>query len=309
LSPEIQKVKSISSTHFLFYGAIMTLSYFKHEKIILKNQPDFDEKWLQSIISEDPSILGLGELTMKDIERPLAYGRLDLLLKDDDTNTRYEVEIQLGKVDESHIIRTIEYWDEERSRYPQFEHVAVIIAEEINTRFLNVISLFNKSIPIIAIQLNALKLDNKVVLNFTKVLDLIEHNDDEVDSPEPSDRSYWIKRSSEEVLKVADYCLELLAKSNPSISFNYNKGYIGIKVQNRANNMVLFWPKKGFLRIASKNNNRDEWLNKLKEVGIVTFGERKSQRVHFKITLNELKNNEAIVEALLREAYQDNRNE
>ena len=31
-------------------------------------------------------------------------------------------------MDESHIIRTIEYWDIERRRYPQYEHVAVIVA-------------------------------------------------------------------------------------------------------------------------------------------------------------------------------------
>ena len=37
-------------------------------------------------------------------------GRLDLLLSDPESLTRYEVEIQLGSTDESHIIRTIEYW-------------------------------------------------------------------------------------------------------------------------------------------------------------------------------------------------------
>ena len=41
---------------------------------------------------------------------------------------RYEVEVQLGPTDEAHIIRTIEYWDIERNRYPQYEHCAVLIA-------------------------------------------------------------------------------------------------------------------------------------------------------------------------------------
>jgi len=34
-------------------------------------------------------------------------GRLDLLLSDPETLTRYEVEIRLGATDEAHIIRTI----------------------------------------------------------------------------------------------------------------------------------------------------------------------------------------------------------
>ena len=37
-----------------------------------------------------------------------------LLLQEADGHGRYEVEIQLGASDESHIIRTIEYWDIER---------------------------------------------------------------------------------------------------------------------------------------------------------------------------------------------------
>jgi hypothetical protein len=55
-------------------------------------------------------------------------GRLDLLLEDPDPEaaTRYEVEIQLGATDEPHIIRTLEYWDIERKRYPQYEHCAVM---------------------------------------------------------------------------------------------------------------------------------------------------------------------------------------
>jgi hypothetical protein len=44
-------------------------------------------------------------------------GRLDLLFQDEN-NRRYCVELQLGKTDESHIIRTIEYWDLEKKRYP-----------------------------------------------------------------------------------------------------------------------------------------------------------------------------------------------
>jgi hypothetical protein len=48
-------------------------------------------------------------------------GRLDLLLQDDSEDIRYEVELMLGSVDESHLIRTIEYWDIERRRYPAYD--------------------------------------------------------------------------------------------------------------------------------------------------------------------------------------------
>ena len=136
----------------------MEEKYVKTEVISLKAHPELNEKWVQAKIAEDPSIIGLGELNLKDTERPQpSGGRLDLLLHDPETNRRYEVELELGKSDESHIIRTIEYWDYQRKKFPQYEHCAVLIAEDITSRFLNVISLFNGTIPFIAIQMKALR--------------------------------------------------------------------------------------------------------------------------------------------------------
>jgi len=111
------------------------MKFVKHERIWLKDHPELNEKWVQERIAEDTSILGLGDLVLKDKERtqPRA-GRLDLLLQDVDTDRRYEVEVQLGRTDESHIIRAIEYWDIERKRYPQYDHCGVIVAEDITSR-------------------------------------------------------------------------------------------------------------------------------------------------------------------------------
>ena len=80
------------------------INLIKPEKINLKDHPLFNEHWLQDIIAKDPELLGLGDLILKDKERkqPRA-GRLDILLQDAEINKRYEVEIQLGKTDESHI--------------------------------------------------------------------------------------------------------------------------------------------------------------------------------------------------------------
>jgi len=44
----------------------------------------------------------------------------------------YEVEVMLGETDPSHIIRSIEYWDNEKRKYPQRQHFAVLIAESFD---------------------------------------------------------------------------------------------------------------------------------------------------------------------------------
>ena len=40
------------------------MTYVKHESISLKLHPEFNEKWVQSLIANDPSILSLGDLVL-----------------------------------------------------------------------------------------------------------------------------------------------------------------------------------------------------------------------------------------------------
>jgi hypothetical protein len=47
----------------------------------------------------------------------------------------------------------------------------VLVAEDITSRFLNVVALFNGSIPLIALQMQALKVGEHTTLIFTKVMD------------------------------------------------------------------------------------------------------------------------------------------
>lgn len=96
------------------------MDYVKFKPISVRDHRTLNEKWVQDRIAEDPGILGLGDVILKDKERHQPHaGRLDLLLQDSESSRRYEIEVQLGRTDESHIIRTIEYWDIERKRYPQ----------------------------------------------------------------------------------------------------------------------------------------------------------------------------------------------
>ena len=216
---------------------------FKPEKISLQNHPEINEKVIQEKIAEEPSIIGLGDLVLKDKERiqPRA-GRLDLLMQEPDTHRRFEIEIQLGKTDESHIIRTIEYWDIEKKRYPQYDHCAVIIAEDITSRFLNVISLFNGFIPLIAIQMNAYKFGDEVGLVFTKVLDemplgLVEE-DEEIQ--EETNRDYWLKRGTEATVKMSDQILEIINGFKSGYVLKYNKFYIGLAKDGQPNGCIKF---------------------------------------------------------------------
>ena len=228
------------------------MKYQALSKISLKSHPELTERWVQERIAENPQMLGLGDVVLKDKERiqPRA-GRLDLLLQDAEANHRYEVEIQLGKTDESHIIRTIEYWDIERKRYPQYEHTAVIVAEEITARFLNVISLFNGTIPLMAIQMSAVGLGETVSLLFTTVLDEARFGlvDEDEEVQEFTDRAYWEARGSKATVAMADEVLKLVAEFAPGLELKYNKFYIGLATNGIPNNFLIFRPQKSALRL------------------------------------------------------------
>ena len=214
------------------------------ERISLKTSKEVNEKMIQDYIFENPSCLGLGELTAltKEKTQP-AGGRLDLLMADDN-NTRYEIEIQLGETDPSHIIRTIEYWDTERKRYQKYDHVAVIVAEEITGRFMNVIQLFNGNIPIVALQLAAYKVnEGELSLVFTKILNQISSADEEEEEYEATDRKYWESRSTKEQVKLVDSLFEQCEALN-GLEMKYNKFYIGLTKNGIAVNPVVFRPRK-----------------------------------------------------------------
>jgi hypothetical protein len=283
------------------------LKYTKSERIWLKDHPEFNERWLQKLIGDDPSLLGLGDLVLKDKERPQPRaGRLDLLLQDIDTNKRYEVEVQLGKTDEAHIIRTIEYWDIERKRYPQYEHTAVIVAEDITGRFLNVVNLFNGSIPLVAIQLGAFKIQDSVSLVFSKVLDetrlgLVDE-DEEVQAV--TDRTFWEARASKHTIAMADGLLEIVRSLDRDLEPKYNKFYIGLAKNGQPNNFVIFRPKKDWLRLEPKLDRSEETQAQLDSSGLdVMDYDSRWGRYRIRLAPGDLAKHRQFIEDLVAKAF------
>lgn len=281
----------------------------KPERIPISKLDGINEKSIQEIIADDPSIIGLGDLVLKDKERiqPRA-GRLDLLMQDPDTNRRYEIEIQLGKTDESHIIRTVEYWDIEKKRYPQYDHCAVIIAEDITSRFLNVISLFNGFIPLIAIQMNAYKMGSEVGLVFTKVLDemplgLVEE-DEEIQ--EVTDRDYWLKRGTQATVKMADEILAIINSFKDGYELKYNKFYIGLAKDGQPNNFAIFRPKKSYMRLELKLPKSDEVDQLIEENELDEMG-YDNRWGNYRIRLNkgEINKKNEVIKTMLEKAEQN----
>jgi hypothetical protein len=286
-------------------------AYVKPIELSLKGHAEFTEKWVQQRIADDPAILGLGDLILKDAERrqPSA-GRLDLLLQDAESSRRYEVEVQLGKTDESHIIRTIEYWDIEKKRYPQYDHCAVLVAEDITSRFLNVASLFNGAIPLIAIQMRAIQVGESVSLLFTKVLDerpVGLEEDEGDDAKAATDRTYWETiRGTKETVGIADKFLQDIRSFAPGIELKFNKFYIGLAKGDVPDNFVIFRAKREFITVECRIDRNEDLDKEIAASGVDAMPyDARWGRYRVRVTSKDLPRHREFLVNLIKRAWSD----
>jgi hypothetical protein len=243
---------------------------------------ELDEVWLQDQIAGNPACLQLGELELVSRERQQAGGgRLDILLKDPQDDSMYEVEVMLGETDETHIVRTIEYWDREKRKWPQRQHFAVLVAETITSRFFNVIQLLSHSIPIVAVQANIVEVDGKRALHFSKVLDTYEEpEEDSWLSNDKHDEGYW-QEYSPWTLDAAKALLEVVRPTYANVSLNLVKYYIAIEVSRQnylwlhkrggGKSLLKFWTSERLLPQAMEALDAAgvSYVQKNQEVGII----------------------------------------
>ncbi|MDE0499540.1 MAG: hypothetical protein OXH86_19560 [Acidimicrobiaceae bacterium] len=287
----------------------------KLNRISMKSDNRLNERWLQEKLVAQPELLGLGDVVLRDKERMQpSGGRLDLLFSDEADETWYEIELQLGPVDESHIIRTLEYWDLERLRYQNRQHIAVIVAEEITARFFNVISLFNRFIPIVALQATAYEMtDGSVALTFTKVLDhrALEAPDEAVAAP--ADRQYWEARASTASLQFTDKLLQVLNNISETQQFtlNYNRAYIGLvnAASQTVMNLVYLRPRKKHVLVEAKCK-QDSSLTELLDDSSLDFMDYRSKHGCYRFRVADVarldEDAQGLVKLLLERALSEN---
>jgi hypothetical protein len=264
-------------------------------KTVSIREAGFDEYWLQEQIINNPSALDLGDLEVISKEKiQSSGGRLDILLKDPEDDKMYEVEVMLGDTDETHIIRTIEYWDNEKRKFPQRQHQAVLVAEKFSRRFFNVIQLFSHAIPIIAVQANITDVAGQKSLYFLKVLDTYEEPDDlSAVAYEEHDEQYW-REYSAWTLETAKTLQEIIKQELPTAQLHYVKYYIKISVNGdnyiwlskRAGNKCLigFWFSDKYFGQASELLDKSE----------ISYT-KKNQTLYFKTDSKTLKNQETLI--------------
>lgn len=277
------------------------------QRISLRSSTKYNEAFIQKAIADNSSLLGLGDLELIGKERIQAKGgRLDFLFRDSN-GRRYTVELQLGPTDPSHIIRAIEYWDVERKLYRKHDYCAVIIAEELTGRFYNVISLFNGVLPLIALQINAYEVDDKLLLVFSKVLDEIPATfDDEDVKVVEITRKDWVDKSSENSVSMAEKILAMFNEIDPDFKLNFTKAYIGIAKNGIADNFLIMNPSRRALRVAIRLGELQEVSELIDKAGFdILPYENRFKQYRLNLTKEDLTTRREAIKDLLQRSYDE----
>ena len=266
------------------------------KKIFIRNAGK-DEYWLQDIIYENPKILGLGDLVAVNKEKKQSSGgRLDILLKEPTENLMYEVEVMLGETDPSHIIRSIEYWDNEKRKYPQRQHFCVLIAESFDRRYFNVIQLMSLNIPMIAIQADLLEVNGDRILNFSKIIDIyIEPEEDEEDLKQVNESNWnldspWVNTCAKELYNS-------LTEKHDRINLRYTQSYISINIDGRNN----YWFCKRMkptsaMFFSVKDDEKVETIKKTLDENDIVYTYNRYKEFMLNVDLKSLQKNLSILQ-------------
>jgi hypothetical protein len=229
---------------------------------------------------------------MKEKSQPQG-GRLDLLLKNPEDDSMFEVELQLGATDESHIVRTIEYWDNEKRRWPNRSHTAVLVAEEITNRFFNVVHLLGMAVPMIGIQANIVQVGEVRELHFTKVIDSYEEPEEEETPQQAYDEKHWIDNYPG-TLECARWYKALLEKLYSEVPTKYFEQYISLSIGGTARVWVTKRKNdRAFIEMKHGEENFQEAVDHLNKEG-VSFGMRSGKYLTFNVNAQQLKDRAAI---------------
>jgi hypothetical protein len=196
----------------------------------------------------------------------------------------------------------------ERKRYPQYEHCAVLVAEDITSRFLNVVALFNGSIPLIALQMQALKVGEHMTLIFTKVMDELSRglvDEDEDAEAAPTDRAYWEKKGAKATVQLADELLEIAREIDPSLDLKYNKFYIGLSKDGQPFNFAQFRPRKNSITLEIHLPRSEDIDAKIEESGLEAL-EYATRWERYRLSLHkeDISKHKALLKELMQAAHQ-----
>jgi hypothetical protein len=163
------------------------------------------------------------------------------------------------------------------------------------------------SIPLIAIQLNALRIGDQVILDFVKVLDqrMLRADDGEGIEGEDADRGTWDERVGPSMMQICDQLLALANEiANPPLELKYKKQHAGICEHGSFFNVVALNPKKSFVACKVRLSNAVERVEKAEQAGLEARV-RKGNQAILNLKQADMTNHVPLLREIIHQAVQE----
>ena len=104
---------------------------------------------------------------------------------------------------------------------------------------------------------------------------------------------------------MADNIINIIKEFIPSAELNYNKHYIGIKVNGKSNNFAIFRPQKKEIRFEPKLPESEELELEIENAGLnVMDYDKRYNAYRFKLRDEDFLERREFILKLLRTAYE-----
>jgi hypothetical protein len=172
-----------------------------------------------------------------------------------------------------------------------------------------VVALFNGMIPLIALQMHALKVGNHTTLLFTKVMDELSRglvDEDEDAEAAPTDRAYWEKRATKATVQLADELLGIAREIDPLVELKYNKFYIGLAKNGQPFNFTIFRPRKSTINVDIYLPRAEEIDKKINDTGIETLDyDARYEAYRLSLHSDDIKKHRTLLKELMQTSHQN----
>jgi predicted transport protein len=161
--------------------------------------------------------------------------------------------------------------------------------------------------PLVAIQMQALKIGDHTTLVFTTVMNVLTRgliDEDEDAEAAPADRAYWENKGTRTTVAIADQVLDIARECDPSLTLKYNKFYIALAKEGRYN-FVGLQPQKSVLLLQIRLKQSDDVQAKIDAAGLDTLSyDARSGDYRFRLTIEDLGKHREILRELIQLAYE-----
>lgn len=292
------------------YGAVgvAPARISRAEEINMRSHSEYNEAWLERQLIPDLSLLGLGSLKILSSQRSQKNGgRLDVIAEDRANESLYVIEFMLGQLDAGHLVRVLDYWlrEKQRNTHPDWDVIPVVVAEDVrDSRYYNVAQYLSTRLPLVAVEMTALRVGKRLILNCARLLDGRDQLDAEAPDVESGDpKTEWKEKLTPECLRAILKIETVLRKIDSKLRLNWRQGFVGILAGNKVANFVYLVPKLKFIRMVARLYDESEtWGKKLKAAGFELVG-APGKSVRFRMPFSFTGSQAKVIRGVIERAY------